>query len=95
MYLYYNFVCIYMIQIFYSIVDGTQSDSAIDVSQAEEERSFLKIENVISLAPRSDNIRNENPIVSEEYIYIRNIIILLYSIYHIVITLFHYYIILR
>lgn len=39
----------------------------MDVSRAdtEEECSFLKIENVISLAPRSNNTGNESPIVSE------------------------------
>jgi len=58
-----------MIQIIL-LLDGTQSDSAIDASQAntEEECSFLKIENVISLAPRSDNTGSENPIVSGEYL---------------------------
>lgn len=40
------------------------------MSQAdtEEECSFLKIENVISLAPKSDNTGNENSIVSGEYV---------------------------
>lgn len=52
------------------LLDGTQSDGAIDMSQVdtEEECSFLKIENVISLAPRSDNTGNESSIVSGEYI---------------------------
>lgn len=50
-----------------SRTDGTQSDSAIDASQAntEEECSFLKIENVISLAPRSDNTGSENLIIND------------------------------
>lgn len=52
------------------LLDGTQSDGAIDMSQVdtEEECSFLKIENVISLAPKSDNTGNESSIVSGEYI---------------------------
>lgn len=73
MYLYYN-------DLNYSIVDGTQSDSAIDVSQAEEECSFLKIENVISLAPKSDNTGNENPIVREEYIYSQYYYIIMFNL---------------
>ncbi|CAL1673083.1 unnamed protein product [Lasius platythorax] len=50
-----------------SSTDGTQSDSAMDESRAdtEEECSFLKIENVISLAPKSDNTGNESPIVND------------------------------
>lgn len=45
------------------LIDGAQSDSAIDSRQAdtEEECSFLKIENVVSLAPTLD--RNESLIV--------------------------------
>ncbi|XP_011640512.1 LOW QUALITY PROTEIN: uncharacterized protein LOC105429319 [Pogonomyrmex barbatus] len=42
--------------------DGAQSDSAIDASQTDTEEgcSFLKIENVISLAPKSNRNKSEN-----------------------------------
>lgn len=35
-------------------------------SDMDEECSFLKIENVVSLAPRADNDGAESPIVSDE-----------------------------
>ena len=66
------------------LLDGTQSDSATDVLQiddTEEECSFLKIENVVSLAPKSDNIGNENPVVSEN-IYRKIFSSSKYSIYY-------------
>lgn len=52
------------------LIDGAQSDSAIDSRQAdtEEECSFLKIENVVSLAPTLDH--NESLIVCECFIII-------------------------
>ncbi|XP_036142229.1 uncharacterized protein LOC105830364 isoform X2 [Monomorium pharaonis] len=48
-----------------SNADGAQSDSAVDAQQTDSEEgcSFLKIENVVSLAPRSDN--NESHIVND------------------------------
>lgn len=51
------------------LLDGTQSDSAIDILQteAEENCSFFKIESVVSLAERRENNETENPIVSELY----------------------------
>jgi len=53
----------YIYQLIQFVDQGAQSDSAIDLLQTdtEEECSFLKIENVISLAPRADN--NESLIV--------------------------------
>lgn len=48
-------------------IDGNQSSSLDSVlkTDSEEECSFLKIENVVSLAPRADNdSAAESPIVS-------------------------------
>ncbi|XP_047351977.1 uncharacterized protein LOC124950004 isoform X1 [Vespa velutina] len=46
---------------------GSQSDTPGDILQTdtEEECSFLKIENVVSLAPCTDSIESENTIISD------------------------------
>jgi hypothetical protein len=50
------------------MTDGIQSNNTTDILEmdTEEECSFLKIENVVSLAPRSDN-ETESSIVSKSY----------------------------